>query len=1191
MLSILKSRYFWTGVGLFLVGALALVVGAWLDWSMVVQLSIVIGVLFIGLVFVIVEFVRANRNAQKIEQSITMQTDGQRQEAGSQKQAEIDELESRLEEAIATLKDSKLGRGRRGENALHALPWYMFVGPPGVGKTTAIKNSGLNFPMGFEGVRGVGGTRNCDWFFSDQAILLDTAGRYMTEKEDEEEWHAFLEMLKDRRKKRPINGVVVGISMEKLVGADPEEIEWHADNVRRRLGELVERLEVRFPVYLVFTKCDLLQGFVDFFGGRPRSEREKIWGATLTSEQRRERTPRSIFEREFDRLYESLIGERDVRLSRSLTPDERRRVYVFPLEFAAAKENLALFVDQLFQENPYQENPEFRGFYFTSGTQEGAPIDRVLQSMAGEEAAEPVVAAEGEENSETKSYFIKNLFTEAIIPDQYRVQQTSRSARRGRLLRWGVGVMSAILLGVFVLFAGQAVVRSQVGFGRIEKAARDAAAVDWEHQSSVSGLESVDHLRSSIVRLERYEEDPPLLRWGFYRGGVLLEPARELFAETMRPLVRKQFQRLERQLRQSKTISGSLQQERRLELREALRAYLLLSEEVQRLTDEQERVFLTSYLTSVATTDSGDVATAQFRQRSGQVEAQIGRYIQQMSQESDPFQAESALIRDVRRMIYRKPTVGNLYAEIKQEGKNSLRPVRLSDVLREGGGAVFFATSPSVSGFFTKRGWNSYVKERIEKEAKHPGKGDWVLGNQPDNVSGELKNEEKIVQQLRARYFRDYASAWKSFLRSAEYRSFERVGETARALHKLGDPFNSPLLYLLARASTETQFAASMAGKAKGQLKKELKARGQAKIRRRTRSTGGLGSPTNEEGKPIHPVTRQFMGLHRLQAEQAANGEASAELTRALKAIGRAGRTLDKVADSQGRATEIAVRVLSGDSELRSGLTAMRNGLAQLDSRARQNLFDQAILEAWETILQTAQQRLEEQWRRKVYRPYQRDLKGRYPFAVSSQDVSLADFERFFHPQNGRVELFEKKELSPFLEEGGREPKTWEGRGLQLSSSVKQFLTDSEQIGTHLFSGGSLQVRFELVPELPKEQGEAPAASQVYIRIHGTSQTYQMGYQPTTTFVWPGDRGARIVLNTRAGSLPPKQKSGVWAWFRLLDDASVDPRSSNEYWLRWVFERGDQYSIVTRYTLRSEKPQRLFSDPMGFFHLTVPKRL
>jgi type VI secretion system protein ImpL len=1193
MMRLFKSRYFWVATGFVILITLALLVGEWRDWSMVVLLSIVIALLVTGLGYVLFEFVRARRNAQKIEQSISIQAEGQRQDARPDRQAEIDELESRLEEAIATLKTSKLGQGRRSQNALHALPWYMMVGPPGAGKTTAIKNSGLNFPMGADGVRGVGGTRNCDWFFSDQAILLDTAGRYMTEKEDEEEWHAFLEMLKDRRRARPINGVIVGISIDELVDAAPETIEWHADNIRRRISELVERLEVRFPVYLVFTKCDLLQGFVEFFGDLSQAERQDIWGCTLTDEQRERGAPRSVFDEEFDLLYESLVGARSERLGHPLSEEERRRVYVFPLEFAAAKDNLSLFVDQLFQDNPYQESPEFRGFYFTSGTQEGAPIDRVLQTMSEEADLAPPVEAESGGGEDTKSFFIKNLFTDAIVPDQYRVEQTSRSMRRGRLMRWGVGLASAVLLGVFVLFAGQAVVRSEVSLGQIERVARDAAAATWDSASSVQSLESVDRLRAAIVRLEQYEEDPPLLRWGFYRGGVVLEPARSLFAETMRPMVRSQFRAIEERLRQARGAEGPSVQEQRLELREILRAYLLLSEEASRLDDRQEQVFLRNYLTSTTTRDSGQAALqAQLRRRSGQVESQIGRFVKQMSQgKAAPFQAESALVRDVRRMIYRKPTIGNLYAEIKQEGKNSLRTVRLRSVLQQSGGAALFSTQPTVSSFFTKQGWNSYVKERIEKEAQNPGKGDWVLGDQPDHLSADLNNEDKIIQKLRARYFRDYATAWKDFLRGIEYRSLGGVGETARALHKLGDPFNSPLLYLLARASTETQFAASMAEKAKGQVEKELQARAQAKVRRRTRSTGGLGSPMDKTEKTMHPVTRRFVGLHRLKPEKAASGKASAELTRSLNAIGRAGRTLDKIANSPGSAPEIAAQVLQGNSELQSALRTLRNGLTRLDAQARRQLFDEMILSAWETILWAAQKRLNRSWRQSVYRAFERDLKGRYPFARSAEDAALADVERFFGPQQGTVATFRKKKLGPFLEEGRLDAKTWEGRGLRLSASTRQFLRAADRIGEHLFSGGSLRLRFKLIPELPEKSGSAPAPSQVFVRIHGTAQRYQMGYRPTTTFVWPGARGARLVLDTRSASFEPKRRTGAWAWFRLLQDASVAPRAQNEYRVRWVFETSDQYSITTRYTLRAEVHERLLTNPRGFFRVAVPEQL
>jgi type VI secretion system protein ImpL len=100
---------------------------------------------------------------------------------------------------------------------IYQLPWYLIIGPPGCGKTTALSNSGLRFPLadqvGKAAVQGVGGTRNCDWWFAEDAVLLDTAGRYTTQDSyqqvDSAAWQGFLGMLKKHRPRRPINGVLV----------------------------------------------------------------------------------------------------------------------------------------------------------------------------------------------------------------------------------------------------------------------------------------------------------------------------------------------------------------------------------------------------------------------------------------------------------------------------------------------------------------------------------------------------------------------------------------------------------------------------------------------------------------------------------------------------------------------------------------------------------------------------------------------------------------------------------------------------------------------------------------------------------------------------------------------------------------------------------------------------------------------
>ena len=176
------------------------------------------------------------------------------------KRQEIEQLKERMAEALASLKTSKLGRGRSGKAALYALPWYIIIGPPGSGKSTALAKSELNFPYldpSGRGIRGVGGTRNCDWWFTSESILLDTAGRYTTEAEDREEWIAFLDLLRKNRPHKPVNGVIVAVAISDLMNASDEQLVQHAKTIRARIDELIERLGITFPVYLLFTKCDL----------------------------------------------------------------------------------------------------------------------------------------------------------------------------------------------------------------------------------------------------------------------------------------------------------------------------------------------------------------------------------------------------------------------------------------------------------------------------------------------------------------------------------------------------------------------------------------------------------------------------------------------------------------------------------------------------------------------------------------------------------------------------------------------------------------------------------------------------------------------------------------------------------------------------------------------------------------------
>jgi type VI secretion system protein ImpL len=185
---------------------------------------------------------------------------------------EVAQLQKNFQSALKILRSTKM-KGQHGEQQFHNLPWYIIIGPPGAGKTTALANSGLPFPLagqfGNQGLRGVGGTRDCDWWFTDDAVLIDTAGRYTTQDSDSAVdnagWEGFLGLLKKHRKRRPINGVLIAISLADLIQQSEGERQAHAAAIKKRILELKQKLGIDFPIYVLFTKLDLVAGFTEFF--------------------------------------------------------------------------------------------------------------------------------------------------------------------------------------------------------------------------------------------------------------------------------------------------------------------------------------------------------------------------------------------------------------------------------------------------------------------------------------------------------------------------------------------------------------------------------------------------------------------------------------------------------------------------------------------------------------------------------------------------------------------------------------------------------------------------------------------------------------------------------------------------------------------------------------------------------------
>ena len=449
--------------------------------------------------------------------------------------AEVAALRQHLEEAQRYLKRLH-GPDRRGKKYLYELPWYILIGPPGAGKTTALTNCGLKFPLaerhGNRPVKGAAGTRNCDWFLTDEAVLLDTAGRYTTqdsdEKADQTAWLGFLDLLKEYRPRQPINGVLVAISQSDLMTLSEEQRMAHARAIRARLAELLDRFSVRFPVYVLFTKSDLIAGFVESWDSLTREEREQVWGMTFPLDAGGEA---GAAVEQFDEEFRLLLARLDERMLDRVQQeaDIRRRGLIFglPTQLASQLEMMSEFLGEVFLASRFETRPLLRGVYFTSGTQEGTPIDRLMGAIAQRFGLERqrLIAFTGA----GRSYFLTRLLREVVFAEASIVSADPRVERRHRLIRWGA--YSAVAL-VFLLACGawtvsylqnkrletQVQAASNAVLG--ETARLDTPVLHDDDPSQV--LAALDGLRGLPGGFQTTSASVPLsMTFGLYQGGRL----------------------------------------------------------------------------------------------------------------------------------------------------------------------------------------------------------------------------------------------------------------------------------------------------------------------------------------------------------------------------------------------------------------------------------------------------------------------------------------------------------------------------------------------------------------------------------------------------------------------------------------------------------------------------------------------
>jgi len=335
---------------------------------------------------------------------------------------------------------------------VYDLPWYIVIGDSGCGKTKLVNESGGTFAGGKPENYQLG-TLDYNWWFTEDAIFIDMAGRLCNPQDDRDrkEWMAFLDTIARGRRGYPINGALLCVSAEHLLQDSPEKQEADAHIALERLRDLQAKLGVTFATYLLVTKCDKVLGFMQLFNraGQDIAIKKQIFGWSRPGEFNKPYDPEK-FKGDLSTLYARL---NDLRLRRMSDEDDEKDLglaYAFPEEFRRLLDPLQNYVRTLFPPTKHVKNLIFRGVYFTSATQEGELILTHLAARLGRDAASQFPSL-GDMYPTKSPHFIKDVLARKVFPEYGLVFRNEKDVVRNRRLSKALTVVTCALA---ILLAG-----------------------------------------------------------------------------------------------------------------------------------------------------------------------------------------------------------------------------------------------------------------------------------------------------------------------------------------------------------------------------------------------------------------------------------------------------------------------------------------------------------------------------------------------------------------------------------------------------------------------------------------------------------------------------------------------------------------------------------------------------------------
>ena len=1117
----------------------------------------------------------ATRRSKRKEEKLKAEAEAKvaDQPAGGEQPAKVaaptgnyDDITKSTDEVVQFLKTSNLGEA--GKDAVYSLPWYLVAGIPKSGKSSLVIGSNLNFqnlPSQRQSEQKfVRSTPSVDWRVTSDAVFVDTAGRYQTEGVDADEWASLLETITKYRKARPIDGFLLVANAERILQSSDQEVEQMAKVLRARLDEVLARTKVRFPVYLIFTNADSIEGFRDSFSTSKGEGKNLVWGSTIPIEK--SDNAQALFDGEYEILHNSLMKRRLMRLSAPFPPVRQLRIFNFPLHFGSARRKIGSFVSTLFRPNPFSENPFLRGFYFTA-----APVNRQQVSPGGQTMSNmPQTVG--------NTYFTDRLFRDVILRDKDLVRTLQEQRQRPPILGWALTALGAFLVLAFLTLAGVSLYNNKqmlddatakgVAVLDIVRADNGKNPLTKSPEEAAKEIKATEDLRQVMSKLDDYERNgaPFYMRLGLYSGDKVYTNLQQIYFS----VVEQRFKnptvaRVQNELKKfaATPLTGSPNQlspqdeEILGKNYDLLKAYLMLS------GDYKERANAADISNALK-----DYWTAESKlpsDLSGTAQQQLEFWAKQSDRDNFPrIILDQNVVKAAREKLKTFPAINRYYkrkvAEVSKEVDEKIGPTSADGLLtRNNADAGLIEGAHTVPGAYTREGY-VLMKQAIDDADKELGVDDWVMGEQGKNNLAQITDRSKLDEM----YMRDYAQQWRDFVKGITVKPYKK--DTAKDALQSFSSVSSPMKILVTQIAFNTNFSAKPVATSWWDTitgywnKKDAVVTDSNNLVEKEfqplftfMGEPGKPAPVDSYQNAINTVSNKFSGFSINQINQLSQDLA---------------KDNDKEFPELKTSTSAVNTVLRGFNSTPTG-----QDLAALLKKPLENLS--ALLGA------DAQKQLEQTWKEQLL-PQAKELEKGFPFEDAQTEVDINKLTAYL-ASNGSFSKFYDEQLKKYFDGNPGQLKLKESSQAKISDEFVAYLNKMLLLREALYQKNpnpNFEYEFKLLPVANslievtidgqtitsegtgaskfKFPAGAGAETGVFMKLSPTSGTISTsGTSPATTSTTNTSTPASKFLQSNSNSTttsssanPTIKEPGTWGLFRFFYKGNPQ-KTGSEYSLTY----------------------------------------